>query len=90
MSQERLARVASVVVGVSSVAAYALCCAPSAYLLDSAELAQAAFGLGVAHPPGEPVAALWGKLFCLLPVGSAALILLGRVNAIIRPRLKLH
>jgi hypothetical protein len=72
LSQERLARVASVVVGVSSFAAYALCCAPSAYLLDSAELAQAAFGLGVAHPPGEPVAALWGKVFCLLPVGSAA------------------
>jgi hypothetical protein len=72
LSQERLARVASVVVGVAAFAAYALCCAPSAYLLDSAELAQAAFGLGVAHPPGEPVAALWGKLFCLLPVGSIA------------------
>jgi hypothetical protein len=73
LSQDRLARVASVVVGVSSFAAYALCCAPTAYLLDSAELAQAAFGLGVAHPPGEAVAALWGKLFCFLPVGSVAL-----------------
>jgi len=62
-----------VVVGVAAFAGYALCCAPSPYLLDSAELAQAAFGLGVAHPPGEVVAALWGKLFCLLPVGGVAL-----------------
>jgi hypothetical protein len=69
LSQQRLA---SVVVGVAAFAGYARACAPSAYLLDSAELAQAAFGLGVAHPPGEPVAALWGKLFCLLPVGSVA------------------
>jgi hypothetical protein len=73
LSQERLARIASVVVGVAAFAGYALACAPSAYLLDSAELAQAAFGLGVAHPPGEPVAALWGRLFCFLPLGSVAL-----------------
>jgi hypothetical protein len=67
-----LSRLASVVVGVAAFAGYALCCAPAPYLLDSAELAQAAFGLGIAHPPGEPVAALWGKLFCFLPVGSVA------------------
>jgi hypothetical protein len=73
LSQQRLAGVGSVVVGVTAFAGYVLCCAPSAYLLDSAELAQAAFGLGVAHPPGEPLAALWGKLFCLLPIGSVAL-----------------
>jgi len=42
------------------------------YLLDSAELAAAAFGLGVAHPPGEPLALLWGKLWTLLPLGSIA------------------
>jgi hypothetical protein len=59
-------------VGVAAFAGYALACAPAPYLLDSAELAQAAFGLGIAHPPGEPVAALWGKLFCLLPAGSVA------------------
>jgi hypothetical protein len=70
LSQERLA---SLVVGVAAFAGYALCCAPTPYLLDSAELAQAAFGLGIAHPPGEPVAALWGKLFCLVPMGNVAL-----------------
>ncbi len=53
-------------------AVYALLTAPTAYLLDSAELAAASFGLGVAHPPGESLALLWGKLFCLLPLGSVA------------------
>jgi len=47
--------------------------APAASLLDSAELAEQAFGLGVAHPPGEPVAALWGRLWAYLPTGSIAL-----------------
>lgn len=53
-------------------AAYVLCMAPAPYLLDSAELATATFGLGVAHPPGEPTALLWGKPFDLLPLGSVA------------------
>ncbi|MCG5054184.1 MAG: DUF2723 domain-containing protein [Myxococcales bacterium] len=42
------------------------------YLLDSAELAAAAFGLGVAHPPGEPLALLLGKAACFLPLGPVA------------------
>ena len=45
----------TLVVGVVAFAAYARACAPAAYLLDSGELAAAAFGLGVAHPPGEPI-----------------------------------
>jgi hypothetical protein len=52
--------------------AYALCAAPAPYFLDSAELAAATFGLGVAHPPGEVTALLWGKLFDLLPLGNVA------------------
>jgi hypothetical protein len=77
VSDEGLARgateqVASALVGVVAFAGYALACAPTPYLLDSGELAAAAFGLGIAHPPGEPLAALWGKLFSLLPVGSVA------------------
>jgi hypothetical protein len=63
---------ASLALGGAAFAGYALCCAPAAYLLDSGELAAAAFGLGIAHPPGETLAALWGKLFTLLPVGSVA------------------
>lgn len=42
-------------------------------LLDSAELAAASFQLGVAHPPGEPLALLLGRLLACLPVGSVAL-----------------
>ena len=51
---------------------YALCATPAPYFLDSAELAAATFGLGVAHPPGEVTALLWGKLFDLLPLGNVA------------------
>jgi hypothetical protein len=35
-------------------------------------LATAAFGLGVAHPPGEETTLLFAKLFTLLPLGSVA------------------
>lgn len=59
-------------VGVAAFAAYALAATPAAYPLDSAELANAAFGLGVAHPPGEETALLWAKLFTLLPLGGVA------------------
>jgi len=59
-------------VGVLAFVAYALCAAPAPYFLDSAELAAASFGLGVAHPPGEATALLWGKLFDLLPLGNVA------------------
>ena len=53
-------------------AAYAICATPAPYFLDSAELAAATFGLGVAHPPGEVTALLWGKFFDLLPLGNVA------------------
>src|ERR1700690_2725863 len=56
--------------GLAAFAAYVLCATPTAYPLDSAELATAAFGLGVAHPPGEETSLLFAKLFPLLPLGS--------------------
>lgn len=56
----------------SAFVAYVLAATPSAYPLDSAELATAAFGLGVAHPPGEETTLLFAKLFTLLPLGSVA------------------
>jgi hypothetical protein len=46
--------------------------APGSYWLDSSELAAGAFELGVAHPPGHPLAMLIGKLFTLIPVGAVA------------------
>jgi hypothetical protein len=63
---------AFLVAGLAFVA-YALCATPAPYFLDSAELAAATFGLGVAHPPGEVTALLWGKFFDLLPLGNVAL-----------------
>jgi len=59
-------------VGLAAFVAYGLCATPAAYPLDSAELATAAFGLGVAHPPGETTSLLFAKLFTLLPLGSVA------------------
>jgi hypothetical protein len=63
---------ASVLTALGAFAVYLFAAAPAPYLLDSAELAAASFGLGIAHPPGEPLALLWGKLFTLLPLGSVA------------------
>jgi hypothetical protein len=59
-------------VGLLAFLAYALCLTPAPYFLDSAELAAATHGLGVAHPPGEVSALLWGKFFDLLPLGNVA------------------
>ena len=59
-------------VGLCVFTVYVFVLAPAPYLLDSAELAAASFGLGIAHPPGETLALLWGKLFCFLPLGSVA------------------
>ncbi len=58
--------------GLAAFVAYVLCATPAAYPLDSAELATAAFGLGVAHPPGEEISLLGAKLFTFLPLGSVA------------------
>ena len=70
--QPRLRAWGAFVVAALSFSAYALCATPAPYFLDSAELAAATFGLGVAHPPGEVTALLWGKLFDLLPLGDVA------------------
>lgn len=58
--------------GLGALAVYLATAAPGIYWLDSSELAAAAFGLGIAHPPGHPLASLLGRLTCLLPIGSLA------------------
>jgi transmembrane protein TMEM260 (protein O-mannosyltransferase) len=55
-----------------SLLAYVATAAPSIWWLDSSEFAAASFELGIAHPPGHPLAALLGKLCTLLPLGSLA------------------
>jgi hypothetical protein len=42
------------------------------YWLDGGEFVAASVELGIAHPPGHPLAALLGRLFALLPVGPLA------------------
>lgn len=50
-------------------ALYAFSAGGTAYWLDSAEFTAAAIDLDIPHPPGHPLASLWGKLFTLLPLG---------------------
>ena len=50
-------------------ALHALTVSGHGYWLDSGEFTAAAVWLDIAHPPGHPVASLWGKLFSLLPAG---------------------
>lgn len=68
----RLKLSCAVGVGLAAFVAYVLAATPTAYPLDSAELATAAFGLGVAHPPGEETTLLFAKLVTLLPFGNVA------------------
>jgi hypothetical protein len=44
-----------------------------AYWLDGGEFVATSVGLGIAHPPGHPLASLVGSLATLLPLGPVAL-----------------
>ena len=39
------------------------------YWLDSSEFVAASMNLGIAHPPGQPLTALVGRIFSMLPIG---------------------
>ena len=58
--------------GLAVLLGYLFCAGPTFYWLDSSELTAAAWSLGVAHPPGHPLASLVARLICLLPVGTIA------------------
>src|ERR1041385_1695906 len=47
--------------------------APTVTPTDSGELILAAYGLGVAHPPGVPLWVMLAHLTSLVPVGSVAM-----------------
>src|SRR5213592_1001034 len=51
---------------------YSWTLAPTVTLTDSGELILAAYGLGVAHPPGFPLWVMLAHLASLVPVGSVA------------------
>ena len=51
---------------------YSWTLAPTVTLTDSGELIVAAYGLGVAHPPGIPLWVMLAHLASLVPVGNVA------------------
>ena len=51
---------------------YSWTLAPTVTLTDSGELIVAAYGLGVAHPPGFPLWVMLAHLASLVPIGSVA------------------
>src|SRR5438552_7329872 len=51
---------------------YSWTLAPTVTLTDSGELIVAAYGLGVAHPPGFPLWVMLAHLASLLPFGNVA------------------
>src|SRR6478752_1455462 len=51
---------------------YSWTLAPTVTLTDSGELIVAAYGLGVAHPPGTPLWVMLAHLASLVPVGNVA------------------
>ncbi|MCB9556363.1 MAG: DUF2723 domain-containing protein [Deltaproteobacteria bacterium] len=59
-----------IVVFATTLVVYLVTAGPTFYWLDSGEFVAAAWGLGVAHPPGHPLAALINRLFCYVPVGT--------------------
>ncbi len=69
--------VAGATLGLAALALYLRTLAPTITLVDAGELALAAHGRGVPHPPGTPVWALLGHLATLVPLGSVAV----RLNA---------
>lgn len=57
---------------VVALVVYSWTLAPAVTLTDSGELIVAAYGLGVAHPPGFPLWVMLAHLASLVPVGSVA------------------
>ncbi len=53
-----------------SMAVYIITLNPVFHANDSPETAACAYTLGIQHPPGYPLAALAGRIFTFLPVGS--------------------
>src|SRR4051812_6485898 len=55
-----------------AIIVYSWALAPTVTLTDSGELILAAYGLGVAHPPGFPLWVILAHLASLVPVGNVA------------------
>lgn len=64
--------VCAVAVFLVALVVYSWTLAPTVTLTDSGELILAAYGLGVAHPPGTPLWVMIAHLASLVPVGNVA------------------
>lgn len=66
----------AILAGLAAFFVYLLTLAPDLtwanFSSDGGELITASVTMGIPHPPGYPTYVLLGKLFCLLPIGSAA------------------
>jgi hypothetical protein len=52
---------------------YLLTASAHGYWLDAGEFIAASVNLGISHPPGQPLAAILGRLFAMLPLGPLSL-----------------
>jgi len=68
----RLAKLCAAAVFLIALVVYSWTLAPAVTLTDSGELIVAAYGLGVAHPPGFPLWIMLAHLASFLPFGSVA------------------
>jgi hypothetical protein len=62
------------IIGISLSAGLPLVCylftaSGHGYWLDAGEFVAASINLGIAHPPGQPLTAILGRLFAMLPLG---------------------
>jgi hypothetical protein len=66
---ERLETTTTFAAALLPLAVYVATSTAFPYWLDSPEFTAAAVDLDIPHPPGHPLACMWGKLFALLPIG---------------------
>ena len=60
--------VAAAVVGLAVLTLYLLTLAPTTAMWDAGEYMAAAYGLGLPHPPGNPLFVLLGRFFSIIPI----------------------
>jgi hypothetical protein len=65
----RLGSAFGIVAGLVPLCAYIFSASGYAYWLDSGEFVAASLSLGVAHPPGHPLASILGHFACFFPFG---------------------
>jgi hypothetical protein len=63
-------RAYSALAALAALLGYIVTATGGSYWLDGGELVSATIALDILHPPGHPLAMLWGKAFTLLPLGA--------------------